>query len=753
MDMAGSSPQGGSGSGSGSGLQICSDSTPDSERVNNKPVFVPAPPSHSPTGSPQPRTPTRRHRHHHQGLLSPIPSFAALLSPASSRPVTPSPLRILHPSTPTTPSLALTPATAISLLFSTDTETYTYPIFDLEDMPVHQPRPQHPEPSSSAHLRPTTPSRPPSRSEKLLREALLRDQDRPPMPHSPYTAAAVPTLSSISQSRSPGNARHRRRHSEVPAQYPSPTEHARIFRSPATSPRAPSPEPSPSLARRHSHTQRQQQQQVQQQYHHGYQASQASHSPTRSTHLARRPSVNSQPRGASPSSTTRSRGHTHPTTNTSGISRNRVPQPLPLGPESHYHPSQYPQYPHHVHQHQQQHQQQQQEKVVMTPHEQVLRARLEQVLQSGKVVRSPAAKGTYDEWRREDSSPTADDEHNSSFGSSSNEGEGSGSGEDDNVVRDENGLARPWKRSPRGTVQVGGMMSPPTTTSGSGSGSTSARSESQERVYVRSRTEPVLPAMMQQLPASPYQGHPRRSATAPGAPGLRGMGMAPPSAGHRYHPHHHHHHHHHQRSGTTPPLVSDGSPTPPEDEDEDEDEFDEEEEEYEGDLEGRGMRMLTPPLTPPSHMASAYHGYYVPSPYFNGKGLAPVSAGKERRGRTLVGRGRPSVHHGVVDLEGSEEDEHEYVEGEVGEGYFGSGGVGVDDAVYRAHMARQFNVRRASAKAREMEGYVSFSAVEGLGAPPESGSSEEEDERKEGKKGGVGGWVRRLWGSEGQVVV
>jgi hypothetical protein len=52
-----------------------------------------------------------------------------------------------------------------------------------------------------------------------------------------------------------------------------------------------------------------------------------------------------------------------------------------------------------------------------------------------------------------------------------------------------------------------------------------------------------------------------------------------------------------------------------------------------------------------------------------------------------------------------------------------------------------------------MEGYVSFSAVEGLGAPPESESGEENSENAQkeaaAKKGGVGGWVRRLLGSEG----
>lgn len=83
-------------------------------------------------------------------------------------------------------------------------------------------------------------------------------------------------------------------------------------------------------------------------------------------------------------------------------------------------------------------------------------------------------------------------------------------------------------------------------------------------------------------------------------------------------------------------------------------------------------------------------------------------------------------------------------------------GLGSGLGSRRDGRGREFNVRRASAKAREMEGYVSFSAVEGLGAPPEGESSEDERERERrererdllGRGRGVGGWVRRLWGSE-----
>jgi hypothetical protein len=36
------------------------------------------------------------------------------------------------------------------------------------------------------------------------------------------------------------------------------------------------------------------------------------------------------------------------------------------------------------------------------------------------------------------------------------------------------------------------------------------------------------------------------------------------------------------------------------------------------------------------------------------------------------------------------------------------------------HQQAQFNVRQASARCRQMDGYVSFAAVEGLGEPPDS---------------------------------
>lgn len=68
----------------------------------------------------------------------------------------------------------------------------------------------------------------------------------------------------------------------------------------------------------------------------------------------------------------------------------------------------------------------------------------------------------------------------------------------------------------------------------------------------------------------------------------------------------------------------------------------------------------------------------------------------------------------------------------------------------------RFNVRRASTQCRQIDGYVSFANVEGLGAPPETDSDSEED-RGRGGRGGVTEWVRwtkrRLLGENEGVVV
>ena len=71
----------------------------------------------------------------------------------------------------------------------------------------------------------------------------------------------------------------------------------------------------------------------------------------------------------------------------------------------------------------------------------------------------------------------------------------------------------------------------------------------------------------------------------------------------------------------------------------------------------------------------------------------------------------------------------------------------------------QFNARKASARCRAIEGYVSFASVEGLGEPAEVDDDEDEEERGRSRgRGSAGGGVlvgalRRLLGGERRGVV
>jgi hypothetical protein len=60
-----------------------------------------------------------------------------------------------------------------------------------------------------------------------------------------------------------------------------------------------------------------------------------------------------------------------------------------------------------------------------------------------------------------------------------------------------------------------------------------------------------------------------------------------------------------------------------------------------------------------------------------------------------------------------------------------------------------FNVRTASARCRQMEGYVSFAAVEGLGEPPADDESVSESHVSEEGKGHLLGRIWRVLGGEG----
>ena len=81
------------------------------------------------------------------------------------------------------------------------------------------------------------------------------------------------------------------------------------------------------------------------------------------------------------------------------------------------------------------------------------------------------------------------------------------------------------------------------------------------------------------------------------------------------------------------------------------------------DRESDEMRLLTPPSTPPSHLANYNHqalaAYgYAPSPYYTKTAFSAT----ERRGRTLQGRGRPplrGIGPAVYDDEDDDEEEEE----------------------------------------------------------------------------------------------
>ncbi|TFK24760.1 hypothetical protein FA15DRAFT_404372 [Coprinopsis marcescibilis] len=548
-----------------------------------------------------PKTPPRKPHHKHSqslqpGLLSPVSSFASFkavfnpprvpsplsLSPsplARSPRTRPTPLRLLRPFTsivsPATPTPTLATAVASasvprsSLLFATDSD---------EQPAMYHPKPQHPpSPStsgSSNHLvRPTTPHRPPSRSEKLLREALMKDEhDRNPMP---YTASPYP---SGHPATSPVRS-HQRRHSHVPSAREDGT--FLVQRPVFNGLRSPSPSPAPdyhsSLSRRHSQGHgHHPQDQLHASSPYSLAQSPTSASPTRDRQarghspLARRSSVKSQSHQARPASpASHSRGYTHshqspsytPSVTSShyapgspSLSRRHVPRPLPLSPAPEAAHFQLPNEP-----------------LTMTPHEQVLRARLERVLQANANVNG-----------RDGDLPRGGAEW--MIGQAVDVDESTDS--DENVVRDENG-GRAWRK------KHGAVLTPPS------SGSNSARSLSKEDMLLkqtsalhhqhhqrsRSRTEPA--PFTPSAAAAAGIASPKRSSTGP-APQSPYM-----SAKAQYHHQHRHQQHTHGgRSGTTPPLVSDSSPATPEEEEDPED-----------------LRLLTPPPTPPSQ--AAYHHYSI----------------------------------------------------------------------------------------------------------------------------------------------
>ena len=205
---------------------------------------------------------------------------------------------------------------------------------------------------------------------------------------------------------------------------------------------------------------------------------------------------------------------------------------------------------------------------------------------------------------------------------------------------------------------------------------------------------------------------PRRRTTAPSA-------VAAPRDGRIRH------------TGTTPPLVPDGSPIlgPTKASLADMEDADGE------------LRLLTPPPTPPYTFigyggpkgANRVEGY-CPSPYktadtFFVSGKRPGPLGSARR-PTTAPRGRypsPSLERNRVEL-----DEHDETSSCSSSQSYQHSSISstsannLDVAMPRSppvasfgHHRSQFNARKASAQCRAMEGYISFASVEGLGVPPD----------------------------------
>ncbi|KAF8965572.1 hypothetical protein BDZ97DRAFT_1918135 [Flammula alnicola] len=732
------------------------------------------------------------------GLLSPIPSFASIisLSPPST---SPSPLTSSSsssfssassshchaPRTPRTPlRSATTPKPRPSPLFrllqpfarTAPVSTPTTPTTSNTSMALHHPIPRPPSPTTTANQSTL------SRSERLLRDALMRDEmERRPVPSSPLLSTHTST--SIT---SPSSKGHKRRHSHVPTSaYSSALASSRsdadpeneeftrgtfLFRTAMNNPRSPSPLPanvfqsnstyyggdaegsSPmSPVRRHRYQHDQHSQSL------AYQQSpdpqsksrsssagsprSTSHSPSplrrhRPSHLP----LDSTPPPPVPSSSGLMRHNTVHSQDVSESPSNR-PRSRPPGLPSHAQPAPG-------------------EPLVMTPHEQVLRARLERVLSVGRVVDLTEKEKNRNRRHRERS------------GSRRNE------------VRDEEG-GWPWRERERerGAVEAaaGGSLtsSPLYSATSNNSGSNSSNQAQQQHAHAlappsrvssttrvlshsrtRSKTEPASPLPPSALgngrgSAAPS---PRRSSTVPTYPSripTRKQSTPPNALA--------------QRTGTTPPLVAG------------EDAEGEEAEREDGDL-----RLLTPPPTPP-FTARLFSLSGEPAPATRAEGYCPspyktlyspaVKAPLKARTQAKTGLGAPRrPRHAPVDRPPSSSSEHEH-EHEQDSSSCSSSQASFprsDTSSAYAHRQRsrsadaaemqnpppspvaglrgqrpQFNARKASARCRAMEGYVSFASVEGLGEPPADSMSPDDADLERERGRGVfeaawGGWKKLL---------
>ncbi|KIM45644.1 hypothetical protein M413DRAFT_345000 [Hebeloma cylindrosporum] len=748
------------------------------------------------------------------GLPSPNPSYLSLpdsssffssSSASSSYHAPRTPLR--SPRTPR-PSPLFRLLQPFVLKAPPNTPTSTSPTTDTSPfMVLHHPTPQSyqpPSPTNTTAPRPPTPSR----SERLLRDALMRDElERHPVPSSPL----VPP--------SPSSKTHRRRHSHVPtstavagrAHAPSSPERDReesmrgafLFRTAMNNPRSSSPGLPPATEReskryyggdaersasptpttpQQGHHHISQSHQSQQQLHHQPPPSQPHFNARSTTRSTQSPSARSTSHSPSPLRHRRQAG--------GSLSLNR-PLPLPLDNDSPSRRARSPMNPRH--QNQQGLPTSPGEPLVMTPHEQVLRARLERVLSAGRVMEKGEKEKEVERQRqiirqRE----RRNRERSESRG---------------NEVRDEEG-GWPWREHERdrdrgvwGVEETATTTSPLYSSASNNSGSSgvlptlqsirsTATTSTPTRVphnRTRSKTDPHSPS-----PRTAVVSSPRRGSTAP-TPSRIPVTKSTASAVS-------------QRTGTTPPLVSgqadNGHEADADDGDDDDD----------GDL-----RLLTPPPTPPftTRMFSFSLGGggetpYLPSPYKTNNSPATSRTGAGSVGQT-VGRRKsdanskvdgknPTKKAGLVlgsprrprnapvrNMHSSSSDiehAHDNDDGAADASCSSSGRSSSnsqasfpasDDlshhlraphsptAQHLSHPQRpQFNARTASARCRAIEGYVSFASVEGLGEPPADpmspdGVVEDEDGVKTGSVlglgAGVAGWGgwRRLLGVAGVV--
>ena len=618
-------------------------------------------------------------------------------------------------------------------------------------MVLHHPTPQSyqpPSPTNTTAPRPPTPSR----SERLLRDALKRDEhERPPLPSSPLVAT------------------HRRRHSHVPTsttvagrvQAPSSPEQDReeytrgtfLFRTAMSNPRSPSPgtaptekdprryyggdaersaSPTPTTPRHHHH-------------HHPH----SQHTPQSQSQNQQQPQPHSNPRSTTRSTqppSARSTSHSpspmrHRRQAGGSLSINRPP-PLPLDNES---PARRAKSPMNSRQpHQQAGLTSPGEPLVMTPHEQVLRARLERVLSAGRVVE----KGEKEKEVERQRHIMRQKERRNRERSEESRG---------NEVRDEEG-GWPWREQEREFRGVWGVEETATTTSplyssasnNSGSSGVSPALEDGRLLATpsrpthnrtRSKTESHSPP-----PKSAAVSPPRRSSTVPMTSRTPKSAAVP------------------RRTGTTPPLVrgqaDNGHEADADDGDDDDD----------GDL-----RLLTPPPTPPFtarmfsySLANGGEAPYLPSPYKTKHSPAASRAGAGSVGQTVGrkksdaansktdGKNHPTKKAGLVlgsprrprnaPVLHSSSSGHEHENDDAGADASCSSSASSNSqasfpasdlsglapnlrrrpqphsptAQHHHHLAQrpQFNARKASERCRAMEGYVSFASVEGLGEPP-----------------------------------